>query len=189
MRWTFPGELRVSEARPRDALALLALHRDVLHERDWFITLPHELSVGLDQKSELIREMQLSPNSVMLVARLPDAPVAGVLTIVGGMLARMRHTGKLEIMVQPSLRGRGVGRALMEAGLRWACDNEALIKVGLSVFATNTRALALYRGFGFEEEGRRPREYRLEDGTYRDDVLLYRFVDGPYAEGQQGARS
>ena len=44
------------------------------------------------------------------------------------------------------------------------------------MFADNTRAVELYRRLGFEEEGRRVREYKLADGTYRDDLLLYRTV-------------
>ena len=93
----------------------------------------------------------------------------------GGSLLRLRNTGKLEVMVHPDWRGQGIGRALLEAGLAWA-EGSPLHKVGLAVFATNERALHLYTELGFREEGRRPREYRMEDGTLRDDVLLYRMV-------------
>lgn len=176
MRWSFPGEVSVVEARSRDALPLLALQREVLAEREYFITLPEELGITVEQKAALVRELRDTPNSVMLVARLPRAPVVGSLTIIGGALTRMRHTGKLEIFVHPAHRGRGIGRALMTAGIAWAEGNPALEKLGLSVFATNERAIALYRSLGFEEEGRRPREYRMEDGSFRDDVLMYRFL-------------
>jgi RimJ/RimL family protein N-acetyltransferase len=44
------------------------------------------------------------------------------------------------------------------------------------VFAHNARAVALYRKFGFEEEGRRLREYRFADGSWRDDILMARPV-------------
>lgn len=177
MRWSFPGEVTVVEARARDALPLLALQREVLAERDYFITLPEELGVTLEQKIEVVRELREASNAILLVARVPGVQVAGALTIVGGALSRMRHAGKLEIMVSPSHRGRGLGRALMSAGIAWAEANPVLTKVGLSVFTTNDRAIALYRSFGFEEEGRRPGEYRMEDGSLRDDLLLYRFVE------------
>ena len=74
-------------------------------------------------------------------------------------------------------RGKGIGRALMTACLEWAEDNAQIAKIGLNVFTDNERAIDLYRRFGFEEEGRRLREYRMADGTWRDDLLMYRFVD------------
>lgn len=175
MRRTF-GEITVTVARARDALPLLALQREVLAEGDWFITLPDELTITLEQKTEQIRAMGISPNSAVWVARLPHVQVAGAVTVVGGQLRRMRHVGKLEIMVHPHHRGAGVGKALLASAIAWAEENALLTKLGLSVFATNTRAIALYRRFGFEEEGLRCNEYRMEDGSYRDDVLMWRSV-------------
>lgn len=176
MRWSFPDGLVVGEASSRDALPLLALKRQILSERDWFITLPEELTTTLDDQLALIRELRDAPNSVLLVARRERGQVVGAVTLMGGLLARTRHTARLEILVDPAYRGHGVGRALMTAAIEWAEANPLLQKVGLSVFATNERAIALYRSMGFLEEGRRPREYQLEDGTFRDDVLFYRFV-------------
>lgn len=178
MRWTYAhpaGEVLVEQARVEDASALVKLHRDVLSERDWFITLPAEFVGGLDQKIRLVRDFSRSSNSVFLVAR-SQGQLVGMLTVQGGVLARMRHTGKLEIMVAADARGRGVGKALMTACVDWSQKNAHIEKLGLSVFATNERAIAMYRAFGFAEEGRRTREYKLEDGTYRDDLLMYRFV-------------
>lgn len=178
MRWTTPhpaGDVLVEAARTEDASALVKLHREVLAERDWFITLPAEYLGGIDQKIRLIRDFSRSSNSVFLVARV-EGRLAGMLTVQGGVLERMRHTGKLEIMVAADARGRGIGKALMAACVDWAASNPQIEKLGLSVFATNDRAIAMYRAFGFVEEGRRVREYKLEDGTYRDDLLMYRFV-------------
>lgn len=72
-------------------------------------------------------------------------------------------------------RGRGVGRALMDRALEWA-SRSPLQKLALSVYAHNAPAIALYRKLGFEEEGRRVAEYLFPDGSYRDDVLMARFV-------------
>ena len=88
----------------------------------------------------------------------------------------MRHTGKLEIMIDRHARGHGIGRVLMEACMQWAKFNPSIEKLGLSVFTTNARAIHLYEEMGFKEEGRRAREYKMRDGSYRDDVLMYCFV-------------
>jgi ribosomal protein S18 acetylase RimI-like enzyme len=167
--------LDLRPARTTDAAAMLRLHRAVLEERRFFITEPEEFRESVDDKVRMIRDFERSGNSLVLVARR-SPHLLGFLTIRGGPLNRMRHTGKLEIMVAPDFRGQGVGRALMEAGLRWAESHPELEKLGLSVFTDNTRAIDLYRQYGFREEGRRPREFRLEDGRYMDDILMYRFT-------------
>ena len=175
MRWSF-GDVRVEEARQRDALAALDLYRRVLAEERWFITRGDEYTFSLDEMSLRVEDMRVSPNSIFLVARGKEAPVTGLFLVFGGSLSRMRHTGKLEILVDPTQRGRGVGRALLTAGMEWAHANPVLEKLGLSVFSDNQRAIALYRAFGFKEEGCRRKEYRMDDGSYRDDLLLHSSV-------------
>ena len=59
----------------------------------------------------------------------------------------------------------------------WGESNPTIDKLALSVFATNTRAIALYRNFGFVEEGRRIKEVKLGQGKCVDDILMYRLVD------------
>jgi len=180
MRWTTAlsggRTLLVEEARVEDARDILALHLQVLSEARYFITEPHEFSGSIEQKARRIAELDRSPNSVFLVARC-EGRILGYVTVQGGQLRRMRHTGKLEIMVAADARGMGVGRALMRATVDWAIENPHLVKLGLNVFTDNERAIRLYEQFGFHEEGRRVREYRMEDGSYRDDVLMYRFVE------------
>ena len=175
LRWSI-GDFRVEEARQRDALAALDLYRKVLGEERWFITRGDEYTFSLEEMSQRVADLCASHNSTFLVARSPKLQVVGMLLVFGGALSRMRHTGKLEILVDHAQRGTGVGRALLTAGLEWAVANPVLEKLGLSVFSDNERALSLYRGFGFEQEGRRKGEYRMADGTYRDDLLLQRSV-------------
>jgi ribosomal protein S18 acetylase RimI-like enzyme len=178
MKWTTTiggGDLVVEKARQSDAEAVLELHRLVLEERDFFVTEPHEFQCSVEQKSRIIWDFRHTRNAIFLVARY-KGELVGMLLIQGGALSRMRHVGKLEIMVSSGARGLGVGKALLGACIEWGHANAEIEKIGLSVFATNERAVAFYRSFGFEEEGRRVGEYKLDDGTYRDDVLMYRWV-------------
>lgn len=169
--------LEIRRPRPSDAAAILRIRRAVLGERRFFITEPEEFRDTIDDQIREIRALERATNSLFLIARR-DAELVGLLTVRGGALNRMRHTGKLEVMVLASARGHGVGHALLEAAIAWAQAHPEIEKLGLSVFVDNTRAVELYRRHGFREEGRRPREYRLEDGRYVDDLLMYRFTDG-----------
>jgi ribosomal protein S18 acetylase RimI-like enzyme len=88
----------------------------------------------------------------------------------------MAHVGRLEMYVDSTARGQGVGRCLVEAAMGWAEANPLLSKVGLSVFEDNARAVALYEHFGFVPEGRRVGEYREPTGVLRNDLLMCRRV-------------
>ena len=162
----------------------------MLEEGGGFITLASELTTTVAYEEALIQACTGS-TGVFLVARVredadtpgPSMRVAGLVVARVGSLARMRHAAKLEVMVHPAHRQRGLGRQLMEGCIAWAEQAEGVEKLSLNVFADNEAAIGLYRSLGFQEEGRRPREYRDPDGRYRDDVLMYRFVDGQGAAG------
>lgn len=164
--------IRIEPARALDALPTLALHRDVLAEGRWFVTQPHELAIDLASREREIAALDAAENGWFLVARLPGVRVAGYLTVHGGVLARMRHVGRIELMVDRAHRGAGVGRALLRDAIERARRSGVLTKLSLAVLADNERALGLYRSLGFAVEGRRTGEYREPDGTLRDDVLM-----------------
>lgn len=170
------GDFEIRPAEIGDAGSLMGLHRAVLEESVYFITQPEEFRRSVYALVQMIREMSQRANCLFLVC-LHGEELCGFLTVQGGFLGRMEHTGKLEVMVAHSRRGQGIGKKLMAECMQWAKASPVVEKLGLSVFATNERAVAMYRSFGFKEEGRRPREYRFEDGTYQDDILMYCFVD------------
>ena len=165
---------RVALAGPRDDLAILNLYRDVFSEDRWFITTGDEFGIDLLQMRARIDAHHASDSSGVWVARAARGVVCDVLFATGGRLQRTRHTSKIEIMVARPWRGRGVGRSLLEGCIAWAEESPVVEKLGLAVFADNPTAMRLYERCGFVEEGRRVREYRMEDGSYRDDILMYR---------------
>lgn len=170
-RWVF-GDLVIAVASARDVLPLVALRRDVLGEGSWFVQRPEEYTRTADETEARMNKLAASGDGVTLVARLPQARVAGFLTLERRPVARMRHVAYLEVAVAHAFRGAGVGRGLMMAGMDWARAHPELQKVGLAVFADNERAVALYQAFGFVIEGRRVGEYLMEDGSLRDDLLM-----------------
>ena len=59
----------------------------------------------------------------------------------------------------------------MQAAIEWA-RAEGLHKLCLEVFPTNTPAIALYRKYGFVEEGRRVKQYRRASGELWDSLMM-----------------
>jgi RimJ/RimL family protein N-acetyltransferase len=79
--------------------------------------------------------------------------------------------GEIGMMVAADWRGRGVGTALVAAAVQWA-RARALHKLALSVFPHNDAAIALYRKFGFVEEGRLVQHVRRADGQLWDLIEM-----------------
>jgi RimJ/RimL family protein N-acetyltransferase len=70
----------------------------------------------------------------------------------------------------PAERGKGFGKEAVSLILRFAFHELGLRRISLDVISDNQAAVALYRGLGFEEEG------RLRERVYRDGVttdLIY----------------
>ena len=96
--------------------------------------------------------------------------VAGT-EIVGSVhVEASRHGfGDLGMAVARDWRGRGVGSALLTAAIEWARDH-GLHKLILSVWPHNAAAIALYKKYGFVEEGRRVKQVRRQSGELWDVV-------------------
>jgi ribosomal protein S18 acetylase RimI-like enzyme len=93
--------------------------------------------------------------------------------VIGSIhVAASRHGyGEIGMAIAREWRGRGVGSALMEAAIDWA-RARGLHKLSLGVFAHNAAGLALYRKYGFVEEGRRVKQYRRQSGELWDTIEM-----------------
>ncbi len=85
------------------------------------------------------------------------------------------HEGMLGMGLLAEYRGRGLGKRLIRAALD-AARAAGFERVSLSVYARNTRAVALYRKVGFVMEGTRIRGKKL-DGAYDDVHMMAYFMD------------
>ncbi len=94
-----------------------------------------------------------------------------------------RHVATLGIAVAGDLRGTGVGSALMAEALRWA-RGAGVEKLVLSVYPHNTGAVALYRKFGFLDEGRLAGQSHKSYG-YEDEILMGSWIGPSQNEGQK----
>ncbi len=91
---------------------------------------------------------------------------------------RACYAGVVEhsVYVAERARGRGVGRALMEA-LVSSAENGGIWTIQTSIFPENTASLALHELLGFRVVGRRERIAQLH-GVWRDTILLERCSPG-----------
>jgi putative acetyltransferase len=95
-----------------------------------------------------------------------------------GPALRRRHVAAIGISVAPEAQGQGVGSALMQAMCDYADRWMGVLRIELSVYVDNAAAIALYRKFGFETEGRH-RGYAMRDGRYVDAFAMARIHPEP----------
>jgi ribosomal-protein-alanine N-acetyltransferase len=119
---------------------------------------------------EILGEANLSFHSPNRASNIPAVPVIGSTFIClceldGGVVGvlQWRHLGEeaeiLDIAVPTRHRRKGYARFLLKNFLNLA-QKRGTREVFLEVRESNAAALALYREFGFEASGRRPRYYR-----------------------------
>lgn len=87
---------------------------------------------------------------------------------------RKSHRGSLGMGLLPEFRGKGLGSKLLAAVLDHA-KKIGLEKVELQVYTTNQPAIALYKKYGFEQEGL-IKKYRKLDGQYFDCLAMGKFL-------------
>jgi L-amino acid N-acyltransferase YncA len=149
----------VRPASVDDARATAELFAAVAEERDAIATEP---PVDVEERTALFA--RTAAGTVVAVA---DGRVIGMLHVDVS-----RHGfGGFGMLVDRGWRGRGAGSALVQAAVEWARDH-GLHKLCLEVFAHNSAAIALYRKYGFMEEGRRIKQYRRDSGELWDSIVM-----------------
>jgi putative acetyltransferase len=117
-------------------------------------------------------------NEMVLAALIDDRPVglAGLHPV--GAAVRRRHAMSLGITVARTHQGQGVGNALMTALLDYADHWAQILRIELTVFHDNQRAIRLYERHGFAPEGRF-KAYALRNGEYTDVLAMARLHPKP----------
>ena len=150
-------------ARPEDARGLAELFAAVAEEHDGIATEP---PVDVDARTE---QFAASIDGTIVAVAADD--------LVGSIHvdAARFGVGEFGMAVARPWRGRGVGSALLTAAIEKA-RADGLHKLSLEVFPHNEAGIALYRKFGFVEEGRRVKHYRRANGELWDSIVMGLFL-------------
>ncbi|GAB4534996.1 MAG: GNAT family N-acetyltransferase [Anaerolineae bacterium] len=165
--------VRVRRSTPADAPAVIAAIETVCAEGIFFQT--DNFVLDRHWEAVLYRPGD-APQHLLAVAELEGQLIGHVRLFSGMCGAKDRHVAELGVLVLPAYRGRGVGQLLVAYALDWAGE-QGLKKIVLNVFATNHRALRLYRRLGFVLEGTRKMQYNIK-GQYVDEFLMAKFLPG-----------
>ena len=161
------SKVTIRLARVEDAAVLCAAEVETARTPGRLVSHPHELKV----ESFASRIAEVQDKGRYIVAERDGRPV-GHAVLEPMWLKRLAHVQRLTMVVHPGFQRQGIGAALMEDLVRWASANPAVGKIELLVRASNEGAIALYRKFGFVEEGRLVKHLKFDDGSYLDDIAM-----------------
>ena len=133
-------------------------------------TVPWRQPKTAEEQREFLIRVELNPHAVMFAA-FAGEEVVGLVDIVGGLADFDRHQGTLGISVARDWRGKGLGRALMEAAIAEAKSWPGFCRIELICVTWNTNAIALYESLGFAIEGRKRKAVKFR-GRAEDEFLM-----------------
>lgn len=153
-----------------DVEAVIDVFAAVAAERRW---IAREPPIDRDESRRYLQSRIDDPTQVVLLAvdRETGAPVGQL-----GLSEGVPGVVDLGMLVADGWRSKGVGSALLEAGIAWARARGAH-KVALEVWPHNERAIGLYETYGFEREGVLRRHYRRSSGELWDAIVMGLVLD------------
>jgi RimJ/RimL family protein N-acetyltransferase len=177
--WYRPRVFETRIATADDFEAWYELFSAVAEEGKW---IGREAPIDRSVAREGFESYLDSNRRIHILAESDESQLVGELAIQAD-----RTVADFGMMVASGWRGRGVGSALLRRAIDWATDHDCP-KVALQVWPHNTTAIALYRKFGFEEEGRLRRHYRRRNGELWDAIVMGLVLDNdspgsPYEPG------
>ena len=151
-------EYRIRPVEPKDAPGLSAIRR-----------MPGVFETILGNPGENPGKMEtmiagLGADDYFFVAVTPDGQ--GGELVIGSV--------SLKVFANPRTRhAAGIGRALLQEAVNLADNWLMLIRLELTVFTDNERAIHLYESMGFQREGIR-RKAAVRNGVYMDELAMAR---------------
>ncbi len=171
------GSVTIRRSRPEDAEAHIANLTAIGAERLFLMT--EEFTRTVDEVRAQFRDAD--PARALWLAAEVDGRVVGGANAARGRFSKNAHTADFGIAILAAYRGRGIGEALLRVAIDWA-RAVGIRKLTLGVFATNERAIRLYRKLGFQEEARLRGQVMLE-GQPVDEVLMALWLEPAPSSG------
>lgn len=163
-------DIIIKRARPENAEELLCFLKIIGGETDNLTFGAEGLPISPEEEQNYLAALEFSSSSAMFIAR-KNGKIVGNAHFTGMTRQRLMHRGTIGISVLQSEWGQGIGGRLMENVINFAKNTAHTEIISLEVKSDNTRAIKLYRKFGFETIGHFKGFLKI-DGKYADFDLM-----------------
>ena len=158
---------------PEYAEAMIEYLTKTSGETEFLLRYPDEVNYTLESEQEILQRLLEDPYVIMMAA-IVDGKVAGNGSVSGiGDKRKIRHRCSMAIALYEEYWGLGIGTAIIGYMTELAREI-GWHQMDLEVVAENEQAQALYKKCGFIESGRRHNALLFDDGTYHDEILMYK---------------
>lgn len=166
--------MKLRPARAEDADAICAIHNPIIAETDWTFT------TCLRRADDVAAQIKARGAAFIVAEDVDSAGVIGFATFGAfrggpGYAQTVEHT----VLLAPTARRRGVGKALMQALENVARDQGVHVLVA-GISSSNPVAMAFHRARGFERVGHLP-EVGQKAGRWLDLILMQKRLDAKVA--------
>ena len=174
-------KLILRSATEKDAEMLIDFLKTVTGETRFLMCESDEIKLTMEEELDFIREHNDTQDGVLIMGFLVEETNGEKKeTYVGNCsfnrIANSRrnaHRGGIGIALFNKYTGLGIGRIMLTALLE-EMKSQGYEQAELIVISNNDRARHLYESLGFVEYGRHPQANKYDDGTYADDILMYK---------------
>lgn len=160
------GDVELRLLAPADTAAVLDFARRLpTHD---LLFLPRDISQPrvVDAWMEATRE-----GAMLTVIATRDGVLLGCATLVCDALSWSRHVGELRVLVDPALRGQGLGQQLTQEAFAIALES-GLEKITAQMTVDQQGAMAVFEGLGFRPEALLAGQVKDRSGQAHDIVVL-----------------
>jgi ribosomal protein S18 acetylase RimI-like enzyme len=143
----------IRKATPQDACGIA-----FVHVRSWQVAyrghMPDGFLDGLEQRTNMWRELTLQPDKILLVAEASEGDIVGFAALAPSRDpdANSSTAEVAAIYIHPEKWREGIGRALLSASLDQLRER-GYDQTTLWVLEGNQRARSFYESFGFTQDG------------------------------------
>ena len=156
----------IRDVKAEDAEEIIALINEVGSEKIYLVI--EKFAHPPEWEQNYIES--LDPEKSLYILAEMNRKIIGMLSLDREKYNKLNHTAILGMVILKKYRNIGVGASLLYESITWA-KAKGIQKIYLSCFSTNLSAIALYKKFGFIEEGRRKNQFKLGD-RFVDEVMM-----------------
>ena len=161
--------LILRKANGNDAEKMIEYLNTVGGESDNLLFGKNEFHFSIEQEKEYLNNLNNDKDALMIIGIINNEIVSvGQITKLGRK--RIAHNSEVAISVKKDYWSIGIGSEVMSELIEFARNND-IRNIELGVKASNSKAIKLYKKFGFEKVGCHKNYFNV-NGVFDDEILM-----------------
>ena len=159
----------------QEAEKLINYMKKVSNESHFLVRYPEEVNFTILQEKQIINSIRRSDKDIMISVFIDNDIVANLGINCVGDNFKTKHRCSLGIAIIKKYQGLGLGNILIDEAVQFA-RYIGYEQIELGVFEDNIKARNLYHKHGFEVWGKNKNGFKLKNNTYKDDIIMGKFL-------------